>query len=195
MVFYDKVPVIGFIKSLIMGFLSSYFFFFFFLALQLLGPSRLLSISNSVGSRSSPVVPPSFGSSSPAPTVHQLNSNIWQLCIQLEGVACCAQALGHRFRPLLMTSLYPVLEKAGEETLVVSQTALSSMLVVAKACGFLSFKELINENSDYLLNDISLNLQRLGQHPQVMTAQRMNNETDVFEGKNIVTGGRKTTDH
>lgn len=74
-----------------------------------------------------------------------------------------------------MTSLYPVLEKAGEETLVVSQTALSSMLVIAKACGFQSFKELINENSDYLLNDISLNLQRLSQHPQVMMAQHMNN--------------------
>lgn len=73
-----------------------------------------------------------------------------------------------------MTSLYSVLEKAGEETLAVSQTALSSMLVIAKACGFQSFKELINENSDYLLNDISLNLQRLSQHPQVMLAQHMN---------------------
>lgn len=92
------------------------------------------------------------------------------MCIQLEGVACFAQALGRSFRPLLMTSLYPVLEKAGEETLVISQTALSSMLVIAEACGFHSFKELINDNSDYLLNDISLNLQRLSQYPQVMMA-------------------------
>lgn len=128
---------------------------------------------------SSQVVPAPFAStsSSSTPTIHQLNSNIWQLCIQLEGVACFAQALGHRFRPLLMTSLYAVLEKAGEETLVVSQAALASMLVISKACGFQSLKELINENSDYLLNDISLNLQRLSQHPQVMMTQtqHMNN--------------------
>ena len=66
-----------------------------------------------------------------------------------------------------MTSLYPVLEKAGEETHLVSQTALGSMWDISKACGYPSLKELINDNSDYLLNDISLNLQRLSQHPQV----------------------------
>uniref|UniRef100_A0A3P9D3P8 TELO2 interacting protein 1 n=1 Tax=Maylandia zebra TaxID=106582 RepID=A0A3P9D3P8_9CICH len=104
--------------------------------------------------------------SSSTSTIHQLNSNIWQLCIQLEGITCCAQALGHDFRPLLMTSLYPVLEKAGEETLLVSQAGLSSMWDISKACGYASLKELINENSDYLLNDISLNLQRISQHPQ-----------------------------
>lgn len=59
------------------------------------------------------------------------------------------------------------MEKAGEETLLVSQAALGSMWDISKACGYLSLKELINENSDYLLNDISLNLQRLSQNPQV----------------------------
>ncbi|XP_070824830.1 TELO2-interacting protein 1 homolog [Chaetodon trifascialis] len=140
---------------------------------QLLSPSRLLSISNSNASNTTAnslqVIPSSAGSlsaSSSAPTIHQLNSNIWQLCIQLEGVACFAQALGRDFRPLLMTSLYPVMEKAGEETLLVSQAALASMWDISKACGYTSLKELINENSDYLLNDVSLNLQRLSQHPQ-----------------------------
>nr|XP_046252563.1 TELO2-interacting protein 1 homolog isoform X2 [Scatophagus argus] len=137
---------------------------------QLLSPSRLLSISDSnTNANSLPVIPSSSGSlpsSSSISTIHQLNSNIWQLCIQLEGIACFAKALGSDFRPLLMTSLYPVLEKAGEETLLVSQVALGSMWDISKACGYPSLKELINENSDYLLNDISLNLQRLSQHPQ-----------------------------
>lgn len=66
-----------------------------------------------------------------------------------------------------MTSLYPVLEKAGEETLLVSQAALGCMWDLSRACGYGSLKELINDNSDYLLNDISVNLQRLSQHPQV----------------------------
>ncbi|XP_070695681.1 TELO2-interacting protein 1 homolog isoform X2 [Pempheris klunzingeri] len=138
---------------------------------QLLSPSRLLSISTSNVSDTNadylPVTPSPFASTSLASsTIRQLNSNIWQLCIQLEGLACFAQALGHDFRPLLMTSLYPILEKAGEETLLVSQAALGSMWDISRACGYPSLKELINENSDYLLNDISLNLQRLSQHPQ-----------------------------
>ncbi|XP_067447589.1 TELO2-interacting protein 1 homolog [Thunnus thynnus] len=140
---------------------------------QLLSPSRLLSISNSdvgnANANSLQVIPSSFASSSASSstsTIHQLNSNIWQLCIQLEGLACFAQALGYDFRPLLMTSLYPVLEKAGEETHLVNQVALGSMWDISKACGYPSLKELINDNSDYLLNDISLNLQRLSQHPQ-----------------------------
>lgn len=70
-----------------------------------------------------------------------------------------------------MTSLYPVLEKAGEETLLVSQAALSTMIDLSEACGYSSLKELISDNSDYLLNDVSVNLQRLSQHPQVQLLQ------------------------
>lgn len=136
---------------------------------QLLIPSQLLSISNSTVSNTntnSLQLSPSLSASSSTSTIHLLNSNIWQLCIQLEGVAGFAQALGSDFHALLMTSLYPVMEKAGEEILLVSQTALGSMWEISKACGYHSLKELINENSDYLLNDISVNLQRLSQHPQ-----------------------------
>ncbi|KAL6120173.1 tti1 [Pungitius sinensis] len=138
---------------------------------QVLSPSGLLSISNNnVGNTKAHQLNPSSSgtppSSSSTSTIHQLNSNIWQLCIQLEGVAHFAQALGPDFRPVLMTSLYPVLEKAGEETLLVSQAALGSMWAISEACGYRSLKELINDNCDYLLNDISLNLQRLSQHPQ-----------------------------
>ncbi|XP_071767251.2 TELO2-interacting protein 1 homolog [Centroberyx gerrardi] len=140
---------------------------------QLLSPSRLLSISSSdvniTNANPLQMITSSFtspSSSSSTSTIHQLNSNIWQLCIQLEGMACFAQALGRNFRPLLMTSLYPILEKAGDETLLVSQAALGSMWGISEACGYASLKELINDNSDYLLNDVSLNLQRLSLHPQ-----------------------------
>lgn len=134
---------------------------------KLLSPSSLLSISNTESIRpSNPLQLVPIGSSSSTSSLHQLNSNIWQLCIQLEGISCFGQALGRGFCPLLMTSLYPVMEKAGEENLLVSQAALGCMWGMCKGCGYPSLKELINENSDYLLNDISLNLQRLSQHPQ-----------------------------
>ncbi|XP_016086871.1 TELO2-interacting protein 1 homolog [Sinocyclocheilus grahami] len=98
-------------------------------------------------------------------TLQQLNSNIWQICIQLDGIGGFALALGTDFRLLLMTTLYPVLEKAGDELLLVSQAAFSAMCDLCKACDYSSPKELVIENSDYLLNDVSLNLARPSIHP------------------------------
>lgn len=103
--------------------------------------------------------------SSKTPTLHQLNSNIWQICIQLEGIGSFALALGSDFHLLLMTSLYPVLEKAGDTSLLVSQSALSTMYNLCVACNYSSPKELVISNADYLLNDVSLNLSRPSIHP------------------------------
>lgn len=103
--------------------------------------------------------------SKPSPTVCSMNSNIWQICIQLEGIGHFAHALGKDFRLLLMSALYPVLEKAGDQTLLISQAAISAMTDICQACGYDSLQHLINENSDYLVNGISLNLRHLSLHP------------------------------
>ncbi|XP_040103268.1 TELO2-interacting protein 1 homolog [Oryx dammah] len=110
-----------------------------------------------------PTSSPAF--SNPSPTVCSMNSNIWQICIQLEGIGHFAHALGKDFRLLLMSALYPVLEKAGDQTLLISQAAIGSMTDICQACGYDSFQHLINENSDYLVNGISLNLRHLSLHP------------------------------
>uniref|UniRef100_UPI00398E687A TELO2-interacting protein 1 homolog n=1 Tax=Pristiophorus japonicus TaxID=55135 RepID=UPI00398E687A len=98
-------------------------------------------------------------------TVHTMNNNIWQICIQLEGIGYFARVLNIEFRLLLMTSLYPVIEKVGAETLFVNQMAARTLVDLCQACGYDSLQELINQNSDYLVNTISLNLRRLTQHP------------------------------
>ncbi|XP_045384558.1 TELO2-interacting protein 1 homolog isoform X1 [Lemur catta] len=103
--------------------------------------------------------------SKPSPTICSMNSNIWQICIQLEGIGQFAYALGEDFRLLLMSALYPVLEKAGDQTLLISQVATSTMVDICHACGYGSLQHLINQNSDYLVNGISLNLRHLAQHP------------------------------
>lgn len=103
--------------------------------------------------------------SNPSPTICSMNSNIWQICIQLEGIGHFAYALGKDFRLLLMSALYPVLEKAGDQTLLISQAAASAMMDICHACGYDSLQHLINQNSDYLVNGISLNLRHLSLHP------------------------------
>ncbi|KAF1436645.1 hypothetical protein FQV21_0004235, partial [Spheniscus demersus] len=101
----------------------------------------------------------------PSPELHvttrTMNSNIWQICIQLEGVGCFAAVLGKEFRLLLLSALYPVLEKAGDKTLLISETALGTLVDICEACSYDSLQCLINENSDYLVNGISLNLRQL----------------------------------
>ncbi|XP_054323786.1 TELO2-interacting protein 1 homolog [Pongo pygmaeus] len=103
--------------------------------------------------------------SKPSPTICSMNSNIWQICIQLEGIGQFAYALGKDFCLLLMSALYPVLEKAGDQTLLISQVATSTMMDICRACGYDSLQHLINQNSDYLVNGISLNLRHLALHP------------------------------
>ncbi|NXJ70979.1 TTI1 protein, partial [Rostratula benghalensis] len=98
-------------------------------------------------------------------TTRTMNSNIWQICIQLEGVGCFAAVLGQEFRLLLLSALYPVLEKAGDKTLLISETALGTLVDICEACSYDSVRSLINENSDYLVNGISLNLRHLAHQP------------------------------
>ncbi|XP_021402996.1 TELO2-interacting protein 1 homolog isoform X2 [Lonchura striata] len=102
----------------------------------------------------------------PPVTTRTMNSNIWQICIQLEGVGCFAAVLGKEFRLLLLSALYPVLEKAGDRTLLISETALGTLADICEACGYDSVRSLINENSDYLVNGISLNLRQLAYQPR-----------------------------
>ncbi|NXW05371.1 TTI1 protein, partial [Fregetta grallaria] len=104
---------------------------------------------------------------SPEPhvTARTMNSNIWQICIQLEGIGCFAAVLGKEFRLLLLSALYPVLEKAGDKTLLISETALGTLVDICEACSYDSMQSLINENSDYLVNGISLNLRQLAHQP------------------------------
>ncbi|NWS89514.1 TTI1 protein, partial [Toxostoma redivivum] len=122
-------------------------------------------------------------SSEPPVTARSMNSNIWQICIQLEGVGCFAAVLGKEFRLLLLSALYPVLEKAGDRTLLISETAMRTLADICEACGYDSVQCLINENSDYLVNGISLNLRQLAHQPrasQVLDTMLRNSDASLL---------------
>nr|DBA27779.1 TPA: hypothetical protein GDO54_008238 [Pyxicephalus adspersus] len=96
--------------------------------------------------------------------LRELTNNIWKLCLQLEGISCIAQALGPNFRQLLICSLYPLLEKAGDTSLLVRDTALLALAQVREACGYTDIGHLVEQNADYLASEISLGLRRLQRH-------------------------------
>ncbi|KAM6458047.1 TELO2-interacting protein 1 homolog isoform 2-T2 [Liasis olivaceus] len=124
-----------------------------------------------------------FLSLDPGPTVRCMNRNIWQICIQLEGIGSFASALGKDFHLLLISALYPVLEKAGDRTLLVSETAKGTMVDICQACGYVSVPELINQNADYLVNGISLHLRHPASEPhalQVLEAMLRHSDARVI---------------
>ncbi|XP_015278291.1 PREDICTED: TELO2-interacting protein 1 homolog isoform X2 [Gekko japonicus] len=119
----------------------------------------------------------------PRPLVHSMSGNIWQICIQLEGVGCSALALEKDFRELLISVLYPVLEKAGDGNLLIRQVALGTMADICQACEYDSVPGLICQNADYLVDGISLHLRRLAHEPhaaQVLGAMLRHADADVL---------------
>ncbi|XP_063816444.1 TELO2-interacting protein 1 homolog isoform X2 [Pseudophryne corroboree] len=93
--------------------------------------------------------------------IGDMSANVWKLCLQLEGISCFANALGTNFRPLLISALYPVLEKAGDPSLMVSGAAKVTLGNVSQACGYKDISQLIELNADYLASEVSVGLRRL----------------------------------
>ncbi|XP_044311686.1 TELO2-interacting protein 1 homolog isoform X2 [Varanus komodoensis] len=127
-----------------------------------------LTVGPAVHHTGLPALPPRAPPLGPRPTVHSMNSNIWQICIQLEGIGRFAHALGEDFQLLLISALYPVLEKAGDPTLLISQTAREAMADICRACAYASIPDLINRNADYLVNGISLHLRHRAHEPRAL---------------------------
>ncbi|XP_075701999.1 TELO2-interacting protein 1 homolog isoform X2 [Rhinoderma darwinii] len=95
------------------------------------------------------------------PAISEMTANAWKLCLQLEGIACFAQALGSSFHPLLISALYPLLEKAGDPSLMVSGAAMVALDHVSQECGYKNINRLIELNADYLASEVSVGLRRL----------------------------------
>ncbi|RIA96853.1 armadillo-type protein [Glomus cerebriforme] len=94
-------------------------------------------------------------------------------CFILEGIAVISRILGVEFRLELMDALYPILEKLGEDNMLVHETADITLTHVSIWCGYSSKKAIVLENVDYLVNVISQKLNQVvinPQAPQVLTA-------------------------
>ncbi|XP_048353915.1 LOW QUALITY PROTEIN: TELO2-interacting protein 1 homolog, partial [Sphaerodactylus townsendi] len=111
-----------------------------------------------VPSEASRLLPPPLN---PRASLHSTSGHIWQVCIQLEGLGRFAVVLEKDFRQLLISVLYPVLEKAGDGVLLIRQAAMGAVADICQACGYDSPSDLICQNADYLVDRISLHLRRL----------------------------------
>ncbi|ESO83680.1 hypothetical protein LOTGIDRAFT_169160 [Lottia gigantea] len=96
----------------------------------------------------------------PALTLANMNTNIMQICLILEGIGTFAKVTGREFNTMLIDVLYPVLEKLGQDNNYINNTAYLTLTDITTACHYRSIDELIRKNSDYLVNAISLKLRQ-----------------------------------
>lgn len=95
------------------------------------------------------------------------DSNSWQLqALSLESLAHQALAQQQDFRPELVDSLYPILERLGSSNASLQQHAMTCLNIVSNACEYTSPAALIVENADYLVNAISMKLNTFDISPQ-----------------------------
>lgn len=99
------------------------------------------------------------------PTFYDYNANILQICLFLEGFAVFAKILQKDFNPFLITVLYPMLEKLGDCSAYLSNTAYLALNSISDSCGYKDIEDLIQQNIDYLINSITLRLRHLPQNP------------------------------
>ena len=97
------------------------------------------------------------------------DSDRWRLqCLCLEVIALQARHQGIDFRPELIDTLYPILERLGSPNSVVQSHALTCFSIITKSCQYSSPAALIIGNADYLVNAISHNLSSVSPSPQVL---------------------------
>ncbi|XP_059148194.1 TELO2-interacting protein 1 homolog isoform X2 [Physella acuta] len=92
-------------------------------------------------------------------------------CLFIEGIGKFATVLGDNFRKHLVRTLYPLIESLGNENVFINNTAYSSLVEVATACGYRSLDQLLQENSDYLVTSISKRLRHF--HESSRAAQAL----------------------
>ncbi|KAJ3208066.1 TEL2-interacting protein 1 [Entophlyctis luteolus] len=124
--------------------------------------SNILSLPASLHEESS------TNSSAEKTLIKRINGNIICIDLILDGIAIFAENLGVNFSPFLMDVLYPVIEKIGSSNRSISYAATRALGIIAMHCSSsaMSIPELIGENMDYLINDLSLRLRYLDVYPQ-----------------------------
>ncbi|XP_063909733.1 TELO2-interacting protein 1 homolog isoform X2 [Zophobas morio] len=93
-------------------------------------------------------------------TLGDVQTNIIQVCLLVEGIGKVASILNTNFKQFLLKTLYLVLERAGSAHPLVRSAGLLALSDISKACGCHTITELINNNIDYFSFHIERKLNR-----------------------------------
>ena len=86
--------------------------------------------------------------------------------LMLQTIGHTAQKMEEDFGPLLLCSLKPVLEKAGNSNFVGAAVAALELIAHSQRCG--TVKQLLEENSDYFAPQLSFQLRNIFRYPRAV---------------------------
>lgn len=95
-----------------------------------------------------------------------INSNTLLICLQIESIYVFSEILESDFKPLLIISLCPLLEKCCDENHIVSTRAHNALYGIAKKCGYDDTNDMVSKNADYVISTISIQLVNLNMFPR-----------------------------
>ncbi|KAJ3089598.1 TEL2-interacting protein 1 [Quaeritorhiza haematococci] len=102
--------------------------------------------------------------------VSSYNHNILTISLVLEGIGNAVIVLDRDFDMLLIDVLYPLLEKLGGANKVVSDSAMTTLRVIARVCGKGSTDQdvgsLVLSNVDYVVNTAALKFRYITLNPR-----------------------------
>ena len=88
----------------------------------------------------------------------------------LEAIGITALKMQHEFGPLLLTSLKPVMEKAGHPDF--TSAGVSTLESIAKALDLKSVAHLLEKNADYFAPQLSVQLRNINRYPRAIDLLR-----------------------
>nr|CAB3267350.1 TELO2-interacting protein 1 homolog [Phallusia mammillata] len=112
-----------------------------------------------------------------------IQSNVLLACLHLEALAAFSEVLCLDFRTKLMLALYPVLEKVNDENSMVASCAVKTLHSMSKYCDYGNLPNLLNNNADYLVSTISVQLRHLSLFPKcpsVIHAMLQHSDNTIF---------------
>lgn len=86
--------------------------------------------------------------------------------LALRALALRARVAGQDFRFELLDALYPVLHTLATPDDMLQRASITTLNILTTACGYVSVKDLIVENVDYLVNAVALKLNAFDVSPQ-----------------------------
>ncbi|XP_044259185.1 TELO2-interacting protein 1 homolog [Tribolium madens] len=82
-------------------------------------------------------------------TLSDVQNNIIQVCLLVEGIGKIALTLGKEFQQFLLKTLFLVLERAGSSHPIIRTAGCSALTNISTACQYSTITNLINNNIDY----------------------------------------------
>ncbi|KAJ8942241.1 hypothetical protein NQ318_003088 [Aromia moschata] len=97
-----------------------------------------------------------------------VQNNVIQVCLLVEGLGKLASVLQNNFRQFFLKTLFLVLERAGSSHPLVKAAGLSALKNITGACGYPSITDLINDNIDFFSYHVERKLNRIQDNESVL---------------------------